>query len=177
MTLLPPESERLAFRPHIIEDLEAYCAMEADADFRRYVGGSPRPREQAEARFKNGFSHDKGSLRMWAAIYKPGNTYIGRCGVYQHLDGSGVPVPGEGALGLYFDKAYWGRGLATEAGNTFVGFGFKQLGLSRIVTTIDSRNLASIRVIEKLGFDLERVSELNGRVFHHYQLNRSNFII
>jgi RimJ/RimL family protein N-acetyltransferase len=45
------ESERLLFRPHEAADLEAFCAMEADAEVRRYVGGAPRTREAAEERF------------------------------------------------------------------------------------------------------------------------------
>ena len=36
------ESERLLFREHKPGDLDAYCAMEADPEVRRYVGGAPR---------------------------------------------------------------------------------------------------------------------------------------
>jgi ribosomal-protein-alanine N-acetyltransferase len=47
------ESERLLFRPHLIADLDAFCAMEMDIAVRRYVGGHPRSREEAEKRFPN----------------------------------------------------------------------------------------------------------------------------
>jgi [ribosomal protein S5]-alanine N-acetyltransferase len=46
-----PESERLLFRPHLITDLDDFCAMEMDLNVRRYVGGYPRSREEAEKRF------------------------------------------------------------------------------------------------------------------------------
>ena len=39
MTVL--ESGRMIFRPNQLEDLDAYCEMEADAKVRRFVGGSP----------------------------------------------------------------------------------------------------------------------------------------
>ncbi len=48
------ETERLIFRQHTVADLDAYCAMEADPVFRRYVGGRPRTREEAERRFMEG---------------------------------------------------------------------------------------------------------------------------
>ena len=45
------ETERLLFRDHEPGDLDAYCAMEADPEVRRYVGGQPRSREAAEEKF------------------------------------------------------------------------------------------------------------------------------
>ena len=44
------ETERLLFRSHQADDLEAYCAMEMDPEVRRYLGGA-RLREAAERRF------------------------------------------------------------------------------------------------------------------------------
>jgi ribosomal-protein-alanine N-acetyltransferase len=164
------ETERLYFRPHILADLEAFCAMEADPDFRRHVGGSPRPRDQSEQRFMNSLKPVIDNLSMWATIYKPENKYIGRCGIYPHFNYNGQPIPGEAALGLYIDKAYWGRGLATEAGLAFVEFGFNSLKINKIVTVIDTRNDASVRVIEKLGFKLDQIERGNLRSFYHYVL-------
>src|ERR1700733_6120920 len=168
------ETDRLYFRPHILADLDAFCAMEADPDFRRYVGGRPRPREEAEQRFMNALKPVIDNLRMWATVYKPENKYIGRCGIYQHFNGRGQSIPGEAALGLYIDKAYWGRGLATEAGRAFIDFGFNALKINRIVTAIDTRNVVSVHVIEKLGFKLDRTEEGDPRSFYHYVLDRGD---
>lgn len=170
-----PETKRLYFRQHQPEDLDAYCAMEADEDFRRYVGGRPRPRDEAEKRFMNGLGPVSDGLHMRAAVYKPEEKYIGRCGIYPHFNREGVPVPGEAALGLYLDKAYWGRGLATEAGLAFVAYGFEQYNLNRIVTAIDTRNEASVTVIEKLGFKLDRKELGDLRSFYHYVLERESY--
>lgn len=164
------ETERLYFRQHILADLDAYCAMEADPDFRRYVGGAPRPRIQAEQRFMNGLKPVTDRLSMWATVYKPENKYIGRCGIYPHFNHDGQPIPGEAALGLYIDKAYWNMGLATEAGRAFIDFGFNSLQINKIVTSIDTRNDASVRVIDKLGFKLERTEAGALRSFYHYFL-------
>jgi hypothetical protein len=50
---LLPESERLLFRPHLITDLDAFCAMEMDINVRRYVGGYPLHNSFYRTRRKN----------------------------------------------------------------------------------------------------------------------------
>ena len=166
------ETERLLFRQHIPADLDAFCDMEQDPDVRRYVGGAPRSREDAERRFQNGLKPVIGSLSMWATIYKLEEKYIGRCGIFPHFNNGGVPIPGEASLGLYIAKNYWGRGFATEAGQAFIKFGFTELKLNRIVTIIQIGNDASVRVIEKLGFQLEYEEPGLKRSFYHYELRK-----
>jgi len=53
-------------------------------------------------------------------------------------------------LAFYLARPYWGRGLAAEAGQAFLRFGFEQLGLSRIIATVQIGHDASVRVLEKL---------------------------
>jgi ribosomal-protein-alanine N-acetyltransferase len=145
--------------------------MEGDAEVRRYVGGAPRTREAAEQRFWSGPMRPvTDRLAMWATVLKVDDSYVGRCGLYPHLEGADR-VPDEAVLGLYLAHAFWGRGLATEAGRAFVDFGFGELGLKRIVTAVEVGNAASVRVLEKLGFVVERLEE-GARTFYHFELLR-----
>lgn len=165
------ESERLLFRDHEPADLEPYCEMEADPEVRRYVGGAPRPRDAAERKFQAGLHRVAADrLAMWATVYKPEGRYIGRCGVYPHFGPADRMIAGEGTLGFYLARAYWGRGLATEAGRAFVNFAFHELALSRIVTAVQIGNDASVRVLQKLGFTLERTEIGEVRSFYHFEL-------
>ncbi len=92
------ESERLIFRPHLITDLDDYCAMEMDINVRRYVGGYARTRENGEQRFPRDqlekVSPDR--LALWATVLKSNNGYIGRCGLYPHFGSDGTPIAGGG---------------------------------------------------------------------------------
>jgi ribosomal-protein-alanine N-acetyltransferase len=176
-TFVLPETERLLFRRHLPGDLDAYCEMEADPDFRRFVGGYPRSRQDAEKRFLPALKPVSNGLAMWAAVYKPENKYVGHFGIYPSFNSESQPIPGEAALGLYLDKAYWGRGLATEAGRAFIDYGFNQLNIKKIVTMIQVGNDASISVITKLGFTLERFEEGNPRSFYHYELKKPGLAI
>jgi [ribosomal protein S5]-alanine N-acetyltransferase len=165
------ESERLLFRPHLITDLDDYCAMEMDIDVRRYVGGSPRSREDAEKRFPKNQLQKMAADRLayWATILKGENTYIGRCGLAPHFNPNSEPIPGEAALGYYIAPKYWGQGFATEAGRAFIDFGFNDLALTRIVASVEKGNDASVHVLQKLGFSLEYTEE-GKRTFYHFTL-------
>lgn len=164
------ESERLIFRQHIPADREAYCAMEQDAEVRRYVGGHPRTREEAEIRFTKSLEPVTGGLAVWATVLKSGSDYIGRSGIYPHFNQGGEPIAGEASLGFYIAKPFWGQGYATEAGNAFITFGFNELNLKRIVTMVDVRNNASVRVLKKLGFLLMETEIGVHRSFYHFVL-------
>jgi ribosomal-protein-alanine N-acetyltransferase len=164
------ESERMSFRPHELADFEAYFAMEADAEVRRYVGGAPRTREAAEMKFQSALQPALDRMKMWATVLKANNQYIGRCGVYPQFQGGGS-IAGEGVLGFYLARAYWGQGLASEAGLALVKFGFGELGLNRIVSAVEVGNTASVRVLGKLGFH-HVWREEGKRSFDHFELMR-----
>jgi len=154
--LIVLETERLLLRDHEPQDLDAFCAMEMDPEVRRFVGGRPRTREEAEERFRNAGG-------LCAAVLKAENRYIGRCGLH--------PMPGGGVgLGFYIARAYWGRGFATEAARAFVEYGFRELKLRRILASVEVGNEASVRVLEKLGFKRVRREEGERRSFDHFEL-------
>lgn len=59
------------------------------------------------------------------------------------------------SLGYCLHQAAWGRGYATEAARALLQWAFDTLEVNRIQSEADSRNVASARVLEKLGFELE----------------------
>jgi [ribosomal protein S5]-alanine N-acetyltransferase len=59
-------------------------------------------------------------------------------------------------LGFRFAQAYWGKGLATEVASAWVRAAFDELGLIRLGAFVHPENVASIRVLEKVGFKRER---------------------
>jgi RimJ/RimL family protein N-acetyltransferase len=163
------ESERLLFRPHELADLDSFCAMEIDPEFRRYVGGHARSREDAERKFPNGqLGKVTDRLAVWAAVLKSSGQYAGRCGLYPHLKHGVEIVAGEATLSFYFGREHWGMGLASEAGAAFVKFGWNELQLSRIVATVQVENGASVHILEKLGFELVATERGSHRSFFKF---------
>lgn len=155
------ETERLQFREHSLQYLDDFCAMEADPEVRRYVGGHPRTREAAEEKYRTFVTRPANGFGLWATIYKPENRFIGYCGI-------GRPC----SLGYYLARPYWGRGLGIEAARAFVNFGFDVLDLPRITAAVERGNDRSARLLDKLGFRWVRFEPGERRSFDHYEIVR-----
>ena len=59
-------------------------------------------------------------------------------------------------IGFVVGRAYWGRGFCTAAVKLAIGYGFHVLGLAEVRAEVLPRNLASRRVLDKMGFRIER---------------------
>jgi RimJ/RimL family protein N-acetyltransferase len=68
----------------------------------------------------------------------------------------GMPARTEAQLGYVFDPAYGGQGYATEAVTTMVAYAFERLGVRRITAGCFADNLASVRILERIGMRREQ---------------------
>lgn len=70
---------------------------------------------------------------------------IGICGYTREADGAAQ-------IGYWIGRPFWGRGFATEAARALIKYGFTKGGVKRFNGRHFAENLASARVIKKLGF-------------------------
>ncbi|MCX5115666.1 GNAT family N-acetyltransferase [Micromonospora sp. NBC_00362] len=77
-------------------------------------------------------------------------------GVVDGMGQPGMPQRTEAELGYIFDPAYGGRGYATEAVTAVVAHAFDRLGVRRITAGCFADNLASVRILEKVGMRREQ---------------------
>lgn len=70
-----------------------------------------------------------------------------------------------GEIGYILHPDYWGKGIGTLVGRSLVEKGFSELNLHRISATCDPQNIASEKVLTKIGMTLE------GRIRHHMKRN------
>lgn len=61
----------------------------------------------------------------------------------------------EPELGYIFDKAFWGKGIASEALQAFLPKAVRDLRLERVIATSNIDHDASIKILKKLGFELQ----------------------
>jgi ribosomal-protein-alanine N-acetyltransferase len=89
---------------------------------------------------------------MWMLRHAVSSAVIGRA-ILRHLDVGGVD---EIEVGYGFLPEYWGRGFATEIARECVRIGRDRLALPSMVAITTPENLASQRVMQKVGLVFER---------------------
>ena len=78
-------------------------------------------------------------------------------------------------LGYAVARDHWGEGIATEASKALVRYGFETAGLDRIAGFAMPVNVASWRVLEKVGFEYERDDHLFGLDVRCYAIHTAEF--
>jgi len=143
------ETERLILRSwRLPQDAERLQRIYDDPEVVRTLSpmNLARTKEQIE-RFRARESED--GFTAWAAELRSTGELVGRIGIIRQprwpLDPDAVEV------GWTIARPWWGQGLATEGGRASLGFGFDTAGLDRIISFTLPYNVASRRVMEKLG--------------------------
>ena len=135
---------RLLLRPAREGDFAALHAMFSDPETMRYWDRPPHDAATTRA-FLQGLLAGDGPESIERIVEHEGRV-IGRVGMWRM-----------GEIGYIFDRSVWGQGFATEALGALIAEIWRRWpDLARLEAEIDPRNLASARVLEKLGFRLER---------------------
>jgi [ribosomal protein S5]-alanine N-acetyltransferase len=139
---------RLRLRPFADTDVDAIFALQSNARILRYWDAPPwKERAQAERFIAACRQMEADGAGARLAIERVDSGFIGWCAL------SGwKPAYRSARLGYCLDDAAWGQGFATEAAGAVLQWAFDTLGLNRIQAETDTRNAASGRVLEKLGF-------------------------
>ena len=115
----------------------------------RYLnGGRPtplKPDSEADQGFLMPRGHADG---LWVVVEPPTGAFLGWVSLRRQGEA--------GDLGYRFRRDAWGRGYATEAAAAVVADAFERRGLSHITAQTMAVNLASRRVMERLGMRHER---------------------
>jgi RimJ/RimL family protein N-acetyltransferase len=165
------ETERLSFRRLTLDDLDDLFALYHSPDVRKYYSeGIPTYDEtRRELEWIVNECYGRYGFGMWATIHKETGKFIGRCGL--------CPLDIEGheeiEVAYMFAKEYWGQGLATEAAQAILKYGFEQVGLSHLICVINPDNIASARVAEKISMKLEINGDVNGEPTLLYSIDKS----
>jgi ribosomal-protein-alanine N-acetyltransferase len=142
-------SARLRLRPFTPADTEAIFALHTSPRVVRYWDAPPwRERAQAE-RFVAVCTQieQEGTGARLAIERAADGVFIGWCCLVNWNPGCRSAT-----MGYCLDDAAWGQGFATEAAAALLRWAFDTLDLNRVQAAADTRNTASGRVLEKLGF-------------------------
>ncbi|MDB4942817.1 MAG: GCN5-related N-acetyltransferase [Labilithrix sp.] len=153
MTKIILETERLVLREMTEADAVSLVALAANPNVLRYIPGEPPLVTEADALAilrTRIFPQYPRALGRWAVEVKATGENIGWCGV-KH-----VAESDEYDIGYRLLEPAWGRGYATEAARATVAYARDHLPGERVVGKAMPENLASVRVLEKIGLVYER---------------------
>ena len=146
---LPATGKRVRLRPLRAGDLEAFHGYRSDHDVSRYQGWLPMSKADAAA-FIHSMDDVRGTARGgWIQLgiaLEGSDLLVGDVGLF-------VSEAGDWAeIGISIAKAHQGNGLASEAMELLIALVFGHTPCQAIRGVADARNLASRRLVERLGF-------------------------
>jgi RimJ/RimL family protein N-acetyltransferase len=149
----PLKTARLTLRPFLPEDFDAFAGIHGDAEVARWLYNEPRRREEARELFDR--------KRAGSALLAEDDWMS--CAIVEDATGA---VVGElvfhwvseehrtGEIGFLVAPAHQGKGYASEAAAALLDWAFSA-GFHRVIGRLEPRNIASARVLEKLGMRRE----------------------
>ena len=145
------ETQRLKLREFVPDDDVHFFNLNSDPQVILYTGDKAFE-TVADARtfLENYSSYQEQGYGRWAMISKVDGDFIGWCGLKMY--------EGQVDLGYRLFRKYWNHGYASEAAKACLDYGFNELTMDRIIARAARANIASIRVLEKIGMQFEKFS-------------------
>jgi len=150
---------RLTLRALEAGDLDAFAAMQSDAEVMRHLStGQTRSREETwdlMARMLGQWP-----LRgygMFAVVETASGRWIGRAGLLHPYTWPGPE------LAYGFDRPFWGLGYATEVSRALLDWAWRDIRPARLISYVRPANAGSVGVLRKLGARFVEESEMLGK--------------
>jgi RimJ/RimL family protein N-acetyltransferase len=142
---------RVVLRPFVFSDLDQLAALHAEESFWWYPLRSAMSKDETTGFLERVLArYESDGFGIEALLDRASGTMIGWAGLaVPHFLPEILPAV---EVGWRLSGRWRGRGLATEAGAAALEFGFTTGGLERIVSIYEPENVASGRVMERLGF-------------------------
>ena len=155
MTVL--ETDRLHLRQLSSEDAGFILELLNEPSFIRNIGDrGVRTMEGANSYILNGpvASYAKNGFGLYLVKLKETAESIGMCGLIKRDTLEDVDI------GYAYLPRFWSKGYAVEAAQAVKEYAKNVVGLNRLVAIVDPENAGSMRVLEKIGLQFERMVRL-----------------
>jgi len=143
-------SERLLLRAPAVTDSNAIAHLANNIGVASNVSRMPHPYtfKDAENFIGRVISGAMGKC-VYAVTRNDTGEFLGCCALEVQAAGHGMEI------GYWLGEPYWNRGLATEAAQTLIDFGFQHSDVDFIDGRVRVMNIASRRVLQKCGFQFQ----------------------
>jgi ribosomal-protein-alanine N-acetyltransferase len=145
-------TNRLALRWIRAEDVDDFYAVYSNPEVMRYWSTPPLPNKDAASKLISEIHEgiERKDILKWGIALLSNDRLIGSVTLF-HIDFTHRRTE----IGYAQGRAYWGNGYMQEALRAVLNYAFEILNLHRIEADVDPRNDASVRTLERLGFQRE----------------------
>ncbi|MFD5465018.1 GNAT family N-acetyltransferase [Kitasatospora sp. NPDC127059] len=171
------ETPRLVLRRWRESDVPVMAQVHGDPEVMRWIGEgralTPEESRRAVERFENTWETE--GFGLFAVELRDTGELAGFTGLaVPYFLPEVLPAV---EIGWRLGRAYWGRGIATEAAWAALRFGFETAELDRVVSIAQIGNTASERVMAKLGLRPERETTRpdSGTPLRVHELTRADY--
>ncbi|WP_445430497.1 GNAT family N-acetyltransferase [Chryseobacterium indoltheticum] len=163
------KTNRLLLREFNISDAESFYELNLNPNVIKYTGNSAFiDINKAKSFLENYSDYQKNGFGRWAVINKSTEEFLGWCGLKYDEDLN------ETDIGFRFFEHFWNKGFATESAKACIGYGFEKLNLKTIIGRAMKENIASIKVLEKIGLQYEKDFNFDGLEGVIYKIENKN---
>jgi RimJ/RimL family protein N-acetyltransferase len=152
------ETERLQLRRLSVDDAEFILRLLNEPSFIQNIGDrGVRTLDDARAYILKGpvASYEKFGFGLWMVETRPGATPIGICGLLKR------EVLEDVDIGYALLPEFWSQGYALESASAVMSYAREKLRATRVLAVVNGDNQSSIRLLQKLGFQFERMVRLS----------------
>lgn len=140
------KTKRLTLREFELSDAKSLYELNSDPEVIKYTGDPPFKNIEEAKEFILNYNHyKKYGFGRWAVILNSTNEFIGWCGIKYTKEKD------EHDIGFRFFRKYWGHGYASESAAACVDYAYNTLNIKKLYGRAMKENIASIRVLEKIG--------------------------
>ena len=152
------------------EDVPLHAILSEPGVLRYFPSDTPPPLDRVARLIANQRQlwEDKG-YGWWAVADRVSDRLMGWSGLGYLEETDEVEIK------YLFGRSSWGRGIATETATIGIDYAFQQMNLETVIGLTHLENLASQRVLEKIGLTYRHDAEYFGMICRRYTITRAEY--
>lgn len=171
------ETERLILREMLPDDAKGMFELDSNPKVHKYLGSKPiKTIEESQKMIDNVRNqYINQGIGRWATIEKATDDFIGWSGLKLNFEKTINNHINFYDIGYRFMPRYWGKGYATESAIATLDYAFKTMKIETVVGMAEVENIASKKVLQKIGLQYVEDFLFEDLKVSWYELNKSNY--
>ena len=170
------ETDRLILRELKSSDAEAFFAMDQNPKVHQYLWNKPvqKIEETIEVITFVRQQYVDNGIGRFAIILKQTNEFIGWAGLKYNTEEVNHKINFYD-IGYRLDEKFWGKGYASEASFAWLKYAFETMNIKTIEAAAHAENVASNRILQKMGMQMTEYYLEDEVSWNWYQLENENY--